>query len=92
MVEVKKGEIYYYIFKILKLAPIKWAILEVRRDYEGEHGLGAGFNVLESNDDFINGTVVSANQLDGVSVWGFNKFISKDNHVNIKRIFKGSEI
>lgn len=94
MVEVKRGDIYYYIYNF-KPKELVWAKLEVKRDGESDHGLSLSFYILKSNKlrtSLENTNAISANQLHGVGVWGFNPFISKDNRINIKRIFEGNKV
>jgi len=88
MIEVKKEDIYYYIYNTK--GEFEWAKLRSNRDQESHHGLSISFEVLDSSENHSG--QISANQLNGVGVWGFSPFISKDKHVNIKRIFEGNNV
>ena len=92
MIKFSKGDVQYY-YNTPKIV-IK---LEVLRDYEGEHGIGVGFEIKKFivgspskfpfGREIVPGAHISANQLQGVGISGIYDYIFDERGL-IKKILK----
>lgn len=89
--KINKGEIAYYIYNINN--KVQWAVMRAHRDYEGSHGIGASWEVLDSEiDGGLPDRVISANQLDGIGVYGSDHFVTKDKREAIRFLMQGNNV
>jgi len=91
-VTFKKDEIYYYLNQNKKYCNIMF--LKVLRDYSNGPGIAAGFKILNifgSNNEFVVGEDISANQLSGVNVHGVLSYIFPFNKKElIEKVFSNA--